>query len=131
MTHEDPIRLFIAQWFRRLDRLDPPETFLPFLDPEVEWNLPDADHTLHGHDRFLAWYQSILDVVEPPCTHHVSNIVVDKDTVEFDVCVEARLVSGQVMHERAHETWLFTTTAGGSISIKRYSADPINKDETQ
>ena len=45
------IPAFIADWFARLDRLDPIEAFLPDLHPEVHWDMPGVDLSLRGHDR--------------------------------------------------------------------------------
>lgn len=49
------VRTFAEAWFAALDRHDPPEVIVTFIDPDdLHMTLPDK--TLHGVDDFVAWY---------------------------------------------------------------------------
>jgi hypothetical protein len=122
MTSETRMIRFITDWFQRFDRLDPPEAFLPNLAPDVEWDMPDIDPGLHGHNRFLAWYAGIRDLLEAPTEHRISGIALQGNSVSFTAAVAARTKSGEHLELTAEETWQFRFREDGEPLITHYSA---------
>ena len=114
------IKDFITDWFQRFDRLDPVEAFLPNLAPNVDWNAPDSDLSLTGHDRFKAWYDDILETFERPTTHDVSNVVIGDGVAEFDVKLGARTKAGESVALTAREVWRFQQSEAGQPLITQY-----------
>lgn len=90
MTDYPEIRSFIADWFARFDRLDPIDAFLLDFHPDVDWDMPDVDTTLSGHDRVRAWYRGVLETLQRPTEHHVSKIAIEPGTARFEVLFRAR-----------------------------------------
>jgi hypothetical protein len=122
MTDYPDIRRFIADWFVRFDRLDPIEAFLPDLHPNVNWDMPDVDTTLSGHDRVRAWYRGVLETLQRPTEHHVSNVAITPGVAQFEVLFRATTVAGERLEARVQENWRFETRPNGSPLITHYSA---------
>lgn len=121
------IRSFIADWFARFDRLDPIEAFLPDLHPEVDWDMPDADQGLNGHDRVRAWYSGVLSSFVAPTEHHISDIEIGDGTISFTVLMRARTHDARLIEAHVHEDWRFVLRPDGRPLITHYSAKPLEK----
>ena len=128
MTTDIPA--FIADWFARFDRLEPIEAFLPDLHPQVHWDMPDIDLSLTGHDRVRAWYIGVLETLQRPTEHHVSNIRVGDGTASFEVLLRARTFDGQLIEARVHEDWRFDFRPDGRPLITHYSAQMLEEAHT-
>ncbi|MEM9629750.1 MAG: NAD(P)H-dependent oxidoreductase [Pseudomonadota bacterium] len=128
MSNEAVMKTFIADWFQRFDRLDPPEAFLKDLDRNVEWDMPNVSPSLHGHDRFLDWYAGVLESFEAPTEHHVSKIALDSGTAEFEVLFRARLKDGSSVEARVREQWRYILRPEGQPLITHYSATSIEEE---
>lgn len=122
MTPDKQIHNFIADWFARFDRLDPIDVFLTDLHPLVEWDMPDADPALSGHERVRAWYAGVLNTLLAPTEHHVSNIKVGDKTVSFTVLFCAQTYQGDKIEARVQENWRFEIRPDGRPLITHYSA---------
>lgn len=122
MQTETRMKAFIADWFGRFDRLDPVEAFLPDLHPDVDWDMEDADRSLHGHARFKAWYAQILKTLQAPTEHEISDIRLSGNTVTFRVAVRARLMDGTPISLTAAERWTFALREDGAPLITAYAA---------
>ncbi|WP_425085065.1 nuclear transport factor 2 family protein [Ruegeria profundi] len=122
MTNYPEIRGFIADWFARLDRLDPIDAFLPDLHPDVDWDMPDIDTTLSGHDRVRAWYRGVLETLKRPTEHHVSKITITPGAAQFEVLFRATTIAGDHIEARVQEDWRFETRPDGRPLITHYSA---------
>lgn len=120
MSGQALIRAFVADWFSRFDRLDPPSHFLPNLAQDVHWNAPDSDLALHGHERFLAWYEDVLATFERPTEHDIINIVEADGAVSFDVQLRAITQAGERVVVNAHESWRYEIEASGTPIITHY-----------
>ena len=130
MSNETQIRAFIADWFARFDRLDPIEAFLPDLHPDVDWDMPDTDPALLGHDRVRAWYAGVLSTLQRPTEHHVSNIQVTPGAAQFEVLFRARTTTGETIEARVQENWRFDTRPDGRPLITKYSAKLLQEADT-
>lgn len=130
MTDYPEIRLFIADWFARFDRLDPIDAFLPDLHPDVHWDMPDVDTTLNGHDRVRAWYRGALANLQRPTEHHVSNVAITPGAAQFDVLFRAATVAGERLEARVRENWRFETRPDGRPLITHYSATFLQEADT-
>jgi ketosteroid isomerase-like protein len=117
------MQAFIANWFARFDRLDPVDAFLPNLHPDVIWDMPDIDASLHGHDRFRAWYATVLSTFTSPTTHRLSDIHITENEVRFTVEMHANLLDGAPVHITAKEHWRYSLTAAGSPLITHYTVE--------
>ncbi len=122
MNNYPEIRGFIADWFAQFDRLDPIEAFLPNLHPEVDWDMPDVDTTLNGHDRVCAWYRGVLETLQRPTEHHVSKVEIRPGAAKFEVLFRATTVAGDHIEARVQENWRFETRPDGRPLITHYSA---------
>ena len=122
MTDNPEIRAFIADWFSRFDRLDPIEAFLGDLHPDVDWDMPDVDTALSGHDRVCAWYAAVLDTFQRPTEHHVSEIKITPGAAEFEVLFRAKLLGGGTIEARVQENWRYETRPDGRPLITFYTA---------
>ncbi|PLK70268.1 hypothetical protein C0V73_12875 [Rhizobium sp. TH135] len=112
---------FITDWFYRFDRLDPVDAFLPNLHPDVEWDMPDVDRTLHGHARFRAWYVGVLASFLRPTQHDLSEIDVQEGTVSFKVRLRAQLAQGSHVDVTAREIWRYQLSEEGFPLLTHYS----------
>lgn len=130
MTDHSEIRAFIVNWFARFDRLDPIEAFLPDLHPDVDWDMPDADISLKGHDRVRAWYAGILETLQRPTEHHISKVEVTSNTAQFEVLFRAKTVTGDQIEAYVQEYWRFDTRPDGNPLITSYSATLLQKADT-
>ncbi len=126
MPHETTIKRFLSDWFGRFDRLEPIEVFLPDLHPDVVWDMEGIDENLHGHARVKAWYAGILAQLKTPTEHHLSQIEVDTDTVQFEVLFAAETKEGIKIGGRVKEHWRFETRADGRLLITHYKATPLD-----
>lgn len=122
MQDNQKIKDFIADWFSRFDRLDPIEAFLPDLAPDVDWDMPDADLSLTGHDRFKAWYEAILNTFERPTEHEISNIEIADGSLSFYVVLRARFKNGGSIEAKVREEWRFDVRPDGSPLLTHYKA---------
>lgn len=129
MTPTD-IPAFIADWFARFDRLDPIDAFLPDLHRQVDWDMPDVDPSLSGHDRVRAWYAGVLETFQRPTEHHVSNIRVGDGTASLEVLLRARTFDGQLIEARVREDWRFDIRPDGRPLITHYSAHMLEEANT-
>ncbi len=130
MTDYPEIRSFIADWFARFDRLDPIDAFLPDLHPDVDWDMPDVDTALSGHDRVRAWYRGVLEALQRPTEHHISKVEIKPDTAQFEVLFCATTVSGDHIEARVQEHWRFETRPDGRPLITHYSARFLQEEDT-
>lgn len=130
VTDYPEIRGFIADWFARFDRLDPIDAFLPDLHPDVEWDTPDIDTALGGHDRVRAWYRGVLETLQRPTEHHVSKIVIKPGAAQFEVLFRATTVAGDLIEASVQEDWRFETRADGRPLITHYSAKFLQEADT-
>lgn len=127
MTDVAKITDFIADWFARFDRLDPVEAFLRDLHPQVNWEMPDADSRLNGHARVRAWYAGVLDTLQRPTEHHVSNIEIDPGQARFTVLFRARTQDGTQIEARVREHWRYDLQPDGRPLITSYSAQILEE----
>ena len=130
MTDYPEIRAFIADWFARFDRLDPIEAFLPDLHPDVNWDMPDTDRNLMGHDRVRAWYGNVLETLQRPTEHHVSNVKITLNEARFEVLFRARTVAGETIEARVQEYWRYDIRPDGRPLITSYSANLLQEADT-
>lgn len=128
MNSNTTINDFIADWFHRFDRLEPAEAFLADLHPEVDWNMPNVDPELHGHERFRAWYADILKTFQRPTEHHVSDISVAGDAASFKVLLRARTIDGEAIEINVREHWRFKLRADGRPLITHYSVELLEEE---
>ncbi len=129
MTDYPEIRGFIADWFARFDRLEPIEAFLPDLHPDVDWDMPDVDTTLNGHDRVRAWYRGVLETLQRPTQHHVSHVAITPGAAQFEVLFRATTREEDHIEARVQENWRFVTRPDGRPLITHYSAKILQKAE--
>lgn len=127
MTDHRIIHDFIVDWFARFDRLDPIEMFLPDLHPGVDWDMPDIDRSLHGHDRVRNWYAGVLETLQRPTEHHVSNVQITDAAATFEVLFRARTTSGDTIEARVREHWRFDVRTDGNPLITSYSAEILEE----
>lgn len=123
MTQHHQMRAFIEDWFRRFDRLDPVDAFLPNLHHDVVWDMPDIDHDLHGHARFKAWYEQVLSTFAPPTVHDLHDIQITENEVRFSVELRARQLDGTPFHVTAKERWRYSLTSAGVPLITHYTIE--------
>lgn len=121
MDQHEALLAFISDWFKRFDRLDPIDAFLPDLHPQVEWDMPDVDRSLTGHDRVRAWYTGVLETFRAPTEHHISDIDVQDGKVTFKVLFRAHTFAGEVVEASVRENWRFETRTDGRPLITHYS----------
>ncbi|WP_170328486.1 hypothetical protein [Ruegeria arenilitoris] len=130
MANDTQIRDFIADWFARFDRLDPIDAFLPDLHPQVDWDMPDTDRTLPGHDRVRAWYAGVLATLQSPTEHRVSDISVGDGAASFTVLFRARTFGGDTIEANVREDWRFDIRPDGRPYITHYSARMLEEANT-
>lgn len=126
-TDHTRVRAFIADWFARFDRLEPIDAFLPDLHPQVDWDMPDVDCSLTGHDRVRSWYQGVLNSFQAPTEHHVSDIEVGAGTATFIVLFRAATFDGVTVEARVREHWRFDLRPDGRPLITSYSAELLKE----
>ncbi|NOD36499.1 MULTISPECIES: nuclear transport factor 2 family protein [unclassified Ruegeria] len=122
MNDYPEIRSFITDWFAGFDRLDPIDAFLQDLHPDVDWDMPDIDAALIGHERVRAWYAKVLATLQSPTEHHVSNIEITPDAAQFEVLFRAQTIAGEAIEARVQENWRFDVRPNGRPFITSYSA---------
>lgn len=127
MTQEHIIKGFIARWFEQFDHLADAEVFLADLTPDVIWDVPDVDTSLHGHERFKAWYAGVLEILERPTEHHVSNIEIGEGSASLKVLFRARLKDGGRLEVQVQEHWCFELREDGQPLITHYVAIPLEE----
>lgn len=113
MPDDTNIRAFIADWFARFDRLNPIEAFLPDSHPGVEWNMPDLDTDLTGHDRVRLSYAGVLETPRKPTEHYVSEADVTPGTASFEVLFRAKTNTGNRVVAPVRVDWQFAIRSEG------------------
>ncbi len=128
MPYEKGVRDFVIEWFGKFDQLAPAEDFIPYLDPMVDWDMPDADPSLFGHEKFRAWYASILDSFVPPCIHDISDVQISHNTLCFAARFRGNLKVGGQIDARVRETWKYTLRPDGTPNITHYKVTLSTQD---
>lgn len=114
---------FIADWFTRFDRLEPIDAFLSDLHPQVDWDMPDVDRSLAGHDRVRSWYKGVLETFQSPTEHHVSDIQISEGKATFTVLFRAKTFDETTVEANVREHWHFDIRPGGRPLITTYTAE--------
>ena len=122
---------FVHEWFARFDKLDNDLTFFTrHLSEKVRWDTPEG--TYSGHAGFYDWYQTILGMFRPDCTHIIEQVdkVTERDgqyQVQLRIRLQAQTYSNETVNLLVNEYWRFTVDEAGKIIISEYQVEPVGQ----